>query len=108
MARLRDHERGPGADEARTLAEDHLQPPRIVAGGQITRLRRRVDAGEADDTAFHLRDCLVRDDDHVAVLERDGRGDQPRQVIALAHLGQPGDRNDPQLAQGSPVSRTPA
>jgi hypothetical protein len=50
----------------------------------------------------------VGDHDDVAVLEL-GRGrDQPGEVVSLADLRQAGDPDDPELAQGRPVRRTPA
>ena len=49
----------------------------------------------------------VRDADFV-VLELHGTCDELRQVIAFAHLGQPGERDDTQLCHSKPVSRRPA
>ena len=93
MPRLRDHERRPRTNEARTLAQDCLQPPRILAGRKLARLRRRLDFVEAHHPAFGLGDDLVRNDDHVSGLELRGGGDQSRDVVPLAHLRQPPDRD---------------
>ena len=61
----------------------------LLAGGDLERLRRRLELVEHHDAALRLRDRLLGDHEHVAVLERDGAGDQRREVVALAHLGQP-------------------
>ena len=85
MASLRDHERGAGANEPRALPQDHLEPARVLAAGEVAGPRRRLDVVEASDASFRLRDDLVRDDDHVPVLELGPAGNQRRKVVSLPH-----------------------
>jgi len=94
MSCLGDHERRPGAQDARGLAQDHLRLARVAVAGEPERLLGGLDPREVDDAALGLRDHLLRDTDDVAVLERDRGGDHRRQVVALADLGEPFDRND--------------
>jgi hypothetical protein len=110
VRRLCDDERRPDSHDARGLAEDHLDAARIlVVAGDLQRPLRRLDAREIDDTAFRLRDDLLREDNHVAVLELEPGDDELGQVVPFFDLRQAGDRNDAELAaQGSPVRRMPA
>jgi hypothetical protein len=50
----------------------------------------------------------VRDDENVALLEIGGFAQERREIVALADLGQAGDRDDAELGQGRPVTRNPA
>jgi hypothetical protein len=61
-----------------------------------------------DDAALRLRDDLVRDDEDVALLEGRGGREQPGEVVPRANLREARDRDDAQLAQGRPVTRSPA
>jgi hypothetical protein len=109
VRRLRDDQRRPHPHDARGLAQDHLDTARVLSLRDLDRLGRGLDGAEVDDPALGLRDDLLREDDDVAVLERNLRGDELSEVLAGFDLGQPRDRDDPQLAaQGSPVSRMPA
>ena len=110
VLRLGDDERQPNAHDPCSLAEDHLDPARILlVAGDLPRPVRRLDAGESDDPAFGLRDDLLREHDHVAVLELDLRDDELGKVVPFLDLRQSGDRDDAKLAaQGSPVRRMPA
>ncbi|HKE00873.1 MAG TPA: hypothetical protein VKE69_07685, partial [Planctomycetota bacterium] len=109
VPRLRDHERRSYADDARGLAKNHLDPPRILVTGDLACAFRRLDIRETDDTSFGFRDGLLRDHEHVTVLELDPGGDQLGEVVSLPYLGQAVDRDDADLAaQGRPVRRTPA
>src|SRR5205085_5520862 len=65
-----------------------------------------LDLRQAHDPALGLRDRLLGDDEHVAVLEGGTAGDQLSEVVTLVDLGQAFDREDPD--QGKPVSRRPA
>jgi hypothetical protein len=105
VPRLRDHERRARADDARRLAQDHLDPSRVGVRCELARALRWLDVVEPDEAAFDLRDRLLRDDDDVAVLERRSVGDQRAEVVALAQLGQALDRQD---RDHSPVMLTPA
>ena len=129
----------PFAFEASTPADAQTKPCRVSAmtsGGRerttsraslrITSRRRgsaspassraRSDGStvdEVDDAALDLRDRLLRDDEHVVVLEAAcacrGVEEQPCQVVALVELGQPPQRDDAELAgQSRPVTRMPA
>jgi hypothetical protein len=61
------------------------------------------------DASFGLGDHLLRDHEHVAVLQVDSSGDQRGEIVSLLNLGQILDRDDADFAaQGRPVSRTPA
>jgi hypothetical protein len=108
VPRLGDHERRPLADDPHRFAQDHLEPPRILAGRQLARLPRGLDLVQTNDPALGLRDDLLRDDDDVVVLERHRAGDEPREIVALPHLRQAGKRDDAQLRHSNPVSRRPA
>jgi hypothetical protein len=110
MRRLRDDERGPDPHDACGLAQDDLDAAGIlVVTGDLSRFFGRLDAGERDNSAFGLRHDLLREHDHVAVLELELRRDELGQVVPLLDLGQAGDRDDAKLAaQGRPVRRIPA
>ena len=105
--RLGDDERQPNSYDARRLAEDDLDTARILlVAGDLYAPARRLDAGESDNSAFGLRDDLLREHDHVAVLELELRSDEPRPGRPFLDLRQAGDRDDAELAaQGSPVRR---
>jgi hypothetical protein len=110
VRRLGDDERRPDSHDACGLAEDDLDPARVLV---LTRNPKRLlgglDARERDDPAFGLRHDLLREHRDVAVLELELRDDELGQVVAFLDLGQAGDRDDAKLAaQGSPVRRTPA
>ena len=103
MLRLRDHERLTDADDARRLAQDHLDAPRVLVLGELPCALGGLDLGQPDDTALRLGDDLLCQDDDVAILELDVRGDELRQVVARSDLGQALDRDDANLlSQGSP------
>ena len=58
-------------------------------GGERPGLRRRLDRGDIDEAALGLRDDLLRDDEHVAVLGRDpglGIGGKRNRGEIVAHL----------------------
>src|SRR5437868_5643530 len=90
-----DQERRPDANEFGGLVEDDLDPARIgLVARELAGLLRRLDARERDDLALDLRDGLLRDDDHVSVLELRALGDQRREVVSLTQLRQALDRSD--------------
>ena len=106
---LGDNQRRSYAHDARGLAKDHLDPPGILVTGDLTRAFGRLDIGQTDDAALGLRDGLLRDHEHVSILELDPGGDQLGEVVSLPNFGQAVDRDDAHLAaQGRPVRRTPA
>ena len=80
-----------GLGEAGVLlvAGDGLEPLGDLAG---PRPRREVVQGRRP--ALGLRDDGARHAHHVAVLEVEGVGEQPGQVVAGPHLGQPADGED--------------
>ena len=87
VARARDDERRPDANELDGLVEDDLDPARVgLVARELARLLRRLDPGERHDAALDLRDGLLRDDDHVAVRELGPLGDERREVVSLAQL----------------------
>ena len=99
VLRLRDHEALAGADDALRLAQDHLDVARVVLRrGELAGAFGRLDLVEPHDASLGLRDDLLRDDDHVAVLERCRGGDERAEIVPLAHLRQPLEREDPELA----------
>jgi hypothetical protein len=110
VRRLGDDERRPDSHDACGLAKDDLDAARIlVVACNLQRSLRRLDARETDNPAFRLRNDLLREHDHVAVLELELGGDELGQVVAFLDLRQAGDRNDAKLAaQGRPVRRMPA
>ena len=90
MLGLGDDERQPNAHHARRLAEDHLDPPRILlVAGNLPRALRRLHAGESDNPALGLRDDLLRKHDDVAVLELDLGDDELRQSVPSLISGRP-------------------
>jgi len=93
VARPRDHERGPRAQDLDRLAEDHLHLPWIAVGArELDGARRRLDRVQPDDAAFRLRDRLLGDDDDVsgrkAARADTGVREEPPQVVALLDLGE--------------------
>ena len=110
MPRLRDHEWLADAHDALRLAQDRLDPTRVlVVAGDLARVRGRLELVQPDDLPLRLRDDLLSDDQDVAVLELDLRDDELGEVIALTDLRQAGDRYDSYFgAQGRPVRRMPA
>ena len=73
------------------------------------RLDARLDRRQVHDRVLGLRHDLLREHDHVAVLERDLGDDELGQIGPFLDLRQTGDRDDAELAaQGSPVRRMPA
>ena len=102
--------RKPNPYDARCLAEDDLDAARILfVAGDLSRPLRRLDAGESDDSAFGLRDDLLREHDDITRLELDLGDDELGQVVPFLDLRQTGDRDDAKLAaQGNPVRRMPA
>jgi hypothetical protein len=110
MLGLGDDERQANSYHARRLTEDDLDPARILlVAGNLSRPLRRLNTGESDNPTFGLRDDLLREHDHVAVLELDLGDDELCQVCPFLDLRQAGDRDDAELpAQGSPVRRMPA
>ena len=105
VARLGDHERAARANDALRLAENDLDPPRIAVARELTRSGRRLDLVQAHDAALDLRDRLLRDDEHVAVLELGALDDHARQVVAFAELRQPADGRDRQLGHSPTIWR---
>jgi hypothetical protein len=84
---LGDDERHPNADYARRLAEDDLDTAWILfVAGDLSRLLRRLDAGESDDSAFGLRNDLLREHDDIARLELDLGDDELGQVVPFLDL----------------------
>ena len=108
MPSLGDDERRPLADDARRLAEDHLEPMRVLVGGELASPLRRLHAVELDRPALRLRHDLVRDDDDVALLEGRSVREHVSEVVALADLLDPLHGDHPQLGHSRPVSRKPA
>ncbi len=105
MPGLDDQERRADPDDVDRLAQDHLGAAGIlVVAGELERALRRLDVVQPDDAALRLRDRFLRDDEHVAVLERLAFDDERGEIVALADLGETFDREDPQM----PVSRIPA
>ncbi len=105
MARLDDQQRRADSDDLDRLAEDRLGAAGILAfTRQLERALGGLDVVEPDDAPLGLRHCLLRDDEHVSVLERHAVGDERGEVVALADLGETRDGKDPQM----PVSRIPA
>jgi hypothetical protein len=88
---------GLGDDEVAAAPND---PPRLLEDDvePVTSAR---------DAALGLRDDLVGDDEDVARLEVGGLAQEDGQVVALTDLGQAGDRDDAELGQGRPVTRSP-
>ncbi len=107
MARLGDHEGAACSDDALRLTENDLDPARIAVARELTRASRGLDLVQAHDAALDLRDRLLGDDEHVAVLELSPLGDHAREVVPRAELRQPADRRDRQLGH-SPTIWTPA
>jgi hypothetical protein len=61
------------------------------------------------NAALGLRDDLLREDDDVAVLELDLRGDEGGEVLFRLDLRETGDGNDAERSvQGRPVNLMPA
>ena len=86
---------------------------RIAIAGELERALGRLDSVEADHPALGLRDDLLRDDEHVGVLEAAcaiGRFRQERhEIVAFLDLRDALEREDPDAAgHGRPVIRTPA
>ncbi len=81
MLRLRDHEVAAPPAHGTRLAEDR---PDDVVG--------------LFDPALRLRDRLLRDDEHVALLQParplERVPEQRREVVSGPHLREPGERND--------------
>ncbi len=73
----------------------------------LDRARRGVDAVQAHDPSFDLRDRLLRDDDDVAVLELHALEDERHEVVALLELGDAGDGEDREAGH-RPTMRMPA
>jgi len=107
VLRLRDHERATLADDPLGLAEDHLDLARVaLARGDANGRLGSLDPVEVDDATLCLRDALLREHQHVFVLERGKLDDEGSEIVALADLRQAvhGDDRD----HSSPVMRTPA
>jgi hypothetical protein len=104
VPRLHDQERRPDAHDLRRLAENRLGPPRVVVVRQLERALGRLDLLESDDPSLGLRDDLLRDDEHVAVLELDAFGGHRGEVVAFADLRETRDGQNVH----TPVSRMPA
>jgi hypothetical protein len=99
VPRLGDDERRARADEAARFPQDHLEVARIVVGRQLARPIGRLDLVEAHDPSLGLRDGLLGQHDDVAVLELHRRRDEGGEIVTLAHLRNPAQREDPQLSQ---------
>ena len=96
------------ADDARRLAQDHLELTRVaLAGGELPCALARVDVVQIDNATLGLRDHLVRHDEHVTVLKRDRTRDERAEIVALLNLGQALDREDRDHAS-TPETRIPA
>jgi hypothetical protein len=94
-----DEDPGGRARDARRLAKDQLDEPRVLSGGdrELARLRRRSDVAEIDESVFGARDDLRRDDDDVTVAELEAR--------ARERLGELGGEIDPCLDDREPRDR---
>ena len=70
---LGDHQVRAVPHDAPRLGQDHLDEARVLLdlGGERDGLRRGLDGRDIDDAALGLRDDLLRDDQHVAVLGRE-------------------------------------
>ena len=114
VPRLGDDQRRPHADDVGALAEDPLDVTGIAVVGELERPLRRLDVVQPHDAALRLRDRLLRDDEHVRVLEAArllGRvQEQPREVVAVLDLRDALERDHPDLARGHgmPEMRRPA
>ena len=85
-----------GSQELHGLVEHDLDRAGVpvLLGGQFARARCGADVVECDNGTLGLRDGLVCDDHHLPVAQRLAvrrEGDQPRQVVAGAHLRQAPD-----------------
>ena len=99
VARLGNHEGRSRADDARRLAEDHLEVARVVPARELDGRGRRLDVVEADDAPLRLRHDLLRDDDDVGVLELELLGDERARGRPLHDLREAFDRDDAELRQ---------
>ncbi len=114
VARAADQAAGVGSHELGGLAEDHLDRPRVLAvlGGELARALAGRHVGEPDDAALGLADDLVGDHEHVGRQQLDpGAREQRREVVARAHLGQPGqglERDHPAAAAADSIRASSA
>ena len=113
VPRLGDDERRAGTDDLASLAQNHLDSPRIGVAGELTRSFGRLDPVERDDPALDLRYRLLRDDEHVVALEAAGPSggfeEERTEIVPVHELRDPRQRDDAELAaQPRPVTRIPA
>ena len=105
---LGDHERPALADDPLRLPQHGLHLARVaLVAGELDRLRRRLEAVDADHATFRLGHDLLREHEHVAVRELGAFRDHRRQIVALPDLGQAVHGQDRDHA-GTPEMRTPA
>ena len=90
-------------DHASGLAQDDLDLARVAveALGELDRLPPGSDGRQVDDGALGLRHDLLGDDQHVLAGQRQRAGraldriaDEDAEVVALADLGDPVERQD--------------
>jgi hypothetical protein len=109
VTRLGNHERLADAHDTLRLPQDRLDAAWIlVFARDLARTLRRLKILKPHDAPFRLRHRLLCEDDDVAVLERELRGDQRGEVVPFIDLGQPFDCNNPDFFQGRPVILMPA
>ena len=90
---LGDHQVRAMPHDAPRLRQDDFDKTGVLLdlGGERPGLRRRLDRGDIDEAALGLRDDLLRDDEHVAVLGRDpglGIGGERNRGEIVARLDQ--------------------
>src|SRR5205823_5611528 len=107
VTRFADDQRRADANDRARLLQDRLDPPRILSAGDLARAVRGLVLVEPNDAPFDLRDRLLRDDDDVGLLELDAFEDEPREIVALPELRNPGDREE-RVSAHTPTMRTPA
>ena len=109
MSRLGDHKRLANPHDTLGLLQDRLDAARVlVVARDLARTLRRLQVVESHDPPFRLRHCLLCEDDDVAVLQLELRGDQLGEVVPFRDLGQPFDCDNPNLFQWRPVILIPA
>jgi hypothetical protein len=107
VTRLGDHERATLAHDAPRLAQDHLDLARIaLLTRELDRLRGRFVVVDPDDAPLRLRDCLLREDDDVMILELDEADDERCEVVVPPDLRQARHRDD--RDHPTPLTRMPA
>jgi hypothetical protein len=105
VPRLGDHQRRARAHDADRLAQDRLEPPRILVSRKLARTLRRLELVQRDDAPLGLGDGLLRDHEHVTGLQLHPSRDQLREIVARPDLREALDRVD---LDHRPVTRMPA